>query len=116
MQQFYTWHYSPVDNINQLNELGIRYIVVLYDDLYYQQTQPYFEKQEIVYENDAGCILTYSGASWATSYKKRLELLQSWRKNVLLVYTTVCFIIRYFWLFLNKKLLSMDKICYDMVW
>ncbi len=68
MKDFYTWHYSPVDNITRLNEQEIRHIVLLYDDLYYLNTKPYFEKQTVVYENEAGCILTYSGDSWATTY------------------------------------------------
>lgn len=68
MQDFYTWHYSPVDNINHLNEQGIHYIIVLYDDTYYRQTQPYFETQTIVFQNAAGCVMTHDGELWTTSY------------------------------------------------
>lgn len=68
MSEYYTWKYSAVDNINNLNARGITQIVVLKNDSYYQTTQAYFEKQEIVYENEAGYILKCVGDSWTTQY------------------------------------------------
>lgn len=69
MSDYYTWKHSPVDNINNLNVHGIKQIVVLKDDLYYQTTKAYLDRQEIVYENEAGYILRCRGNSWSTQYK-----------------------------------------------
>lgn len=68
MSEYYTWKYNPVENLNNLNARGITQIVVLKDDAYYQATKEYFDRQEVVYENEAGYVLRCAGDAWSTQY------------------------------------------------
>lgn len=68
MEDFYTWKYSPVDNLHNLNAHGVKRIVVLKDDEYYQTTKDYFERHKVIYENEAGYILECEGTEWSTTY------------------------------------------------
>jgi hypothetical protein len=68
LTEFYTWQYSPVDNLNHLNECGVRYIILLNEDAYYQSTKEYFDRQEVVFENETGRILKCAGDMWSTQY------------------------------------------------
>ena len=65
----YTWNFNPKENLDNLNELGIRYITVLYDDSYYQENQYYLDSQETIFENAAGKIIKCAGNSFSTEYK-----------------------------------------------
>ena len=65
---FYTWHFMPVDNLKNLNERGIKTIVLLNGDEYYESTKDYLDRQTVVFENEAGRVLTCSGTQWATQY------------------------------------------------
>lgn len=65
----YCWNYNPKENLDNLNELGIRYMLVLKDDSYYTDMQQYLETQEILYENEAGLIAKCVGSAWSTQYK-----------------------------------------------
>lgn len=68
LKEFYTWKYSPVDNLNNLNAHGVQYIILLNDDAYYQATKDYFDRQEVVFENEAGRVLKCAGDEWSTQY------------------------------------------------
>lgn len=68
LKEFYTWYYNPVENLNNLNEKGVSYIVLLDEDGYYQSTKEYFDRQEVVFENGAGRVLKCSGEKWSTQY------------------------------------------------
>lgn len=65
----YCWNYNLKENLDNLNELGIRYMLVLKDDSYYTDMQQYLEKQEIVFENEAGMIVKCRGNAWSTKYE-----------------------------------------------
>ena len=58
----------PVDNLKNLNERGIKTIVLLNGDEYYESTKDYLDRQTVVFENEAGRVLTCSGTQWATQY------------------------------------------------
>lgn len=61
---FYTWHYSARDGILNLNEQGVKYVVLLKDDEYCIGSSMYFDTQETVYENEAGKIVRCAGEQW----------------------------------------------------
>lgn len=61
---FYTWHYSARDGILNLNDLGVKYVVLLKDDEYCIGSSMYFDTQETVYENEAGKIVRCVGEQW----------------------------------------------------
>lgn len=65
----YTWNFDARGNIDNLNNLGIQYVVLLYEDEYYQQNHHYFDTQETVYENEAGKIVRCLGDAWTTQYQ-----------------------------------------------
>lgn len=65
----YTWKFDAKGNLDNLNNLGIRYVVLLYDDEYYQQNQYYFDSQETVFENAAGKVVRCLGDYWSTQYR-----------------------------------------------
>lgn len=69
MTDCYTWNFSARGNIDNLNNLGIRYIVLLYEDEYYQQNHYYFDSQETIYENEAGKVVRCIGDYWSTQYQ-----------------------------------------------
>lgn len=69
----YPWNYSPKENLDNLNELGIKYVLLLHEDAFYQQNQAYFDAQEIVFENEAGKIVRCIGNSWMTEYEAAVE-------------------------------------------
>lgn len=61
---FYTWHYSARDGILNLNNQGVKYVVLLKDDEYCIGSSMYFDTQETVYENEAGKIVRCVGEQW----------------------------------------------------
>ena len=65
----YTWNYDAKGNLDNLNTLGIQYILVLYDDSYYSENQYYYDSQETVFENEAGKIVRCRGEQWSTEYR-----------------------------------------------
>lgn len=65
----YTWNFNPRENLDNLNELGIRYVLLFYDDAFYLQNQVYFDSQETVFETEAGKIVRCIGDSWSTEYQ-----------------------------------------------
>ena len=65
----YTWNFNPKENLDNLNQLGIKYITVLYGDSYYQENQYYLDGQETVFENESGKIIKCAGDSFSTEYK-----------------------------------------------
>lgn len=68
MTDCYSWNFDAKGNLDNLNELGIRYMLVFYDDPYYQSISEYLEKQETVFENGVGKIVRCSGENWSTQY------------------------------------------------
>lgn len=66
---FYPWKFEPKEGIENLNENGAVYVVVLKNDAYYQQNQRYFDAQEIVFENDAGMLILPKDGVWSTRYE-----------------------------------------------
>lgn len=65
----YTWNFNPKENLDNLNELGIQYITVLYDDSYYQENKYYLDQQKTVFENKSGKVIKCVGDSFSTEYK-----------------------------------------------
>lgn len=65
----YSWNFNPKENLDNLNALGIRYVLLLNDDTFYQNNQYYFDSQEVVFENSAGKIVKCVGNTWSTEYK-----------------------------------------------
>lgn len=45
------------NNIKNLRDNEIQYVLLFYDDAFYQQTKEYFDKMQVVFENDAGKII-----------------------------------------------------------
>lgn len=68
-KEFYTWYYNPRENIDNLNNHGIKYVILLFEDEYYNENKDYFDSQEVVYENEAGKIIRCIGEKWSTQYK-----------------------------------------------
>lgn len=66
---FYSWKYNPKENLDNLNEHGVQYIVLLQEDGFYQNNAAYFDTQETVFENAAGKIVKCNGNKWSTEYK-----------------------------------------------
>ena len=69
MTDCYPWNFDPKENLENLNSLGIKYMLVFYDDPYYQSISSYLDRQETVFENEAGKIVRCNGDSWSTSYQ-----------------------------------------------
>ena len=69
MADCYPWNFDPKDNLENLNSLGIRYMLVFYDDPYYQSISSYLDRQETVFENGTGKIVRCNGDFWSTSYQ-----------------------------------------------
>lgn len=67
-EDFYTWHYTPLGNVENLNEHGIHYVVLLYGEQYYEDARYYFDRFEVIYENAAGKIIRCDGEEWTTQY------------------------------------------------
>lgn len=67
-ERYYTWYRYPGENIDNLNAYGIKYIVLLYGDEFYETTSEYFRRQEIVYENEAGMVVRCQGETWLKEY------------------------------------------------
>ena len=58
---------DPADFISMtymLNNDEVKYLVVLKDSEIYKQNQEYFDSKKILFENEAGKILAYSGTGW----------------------------------------------------
>ena len=58
---------NPADFVSmtyQLNNDEVKYLVVLKDSELYQQNQEYFDSKEILFENEAGMLVTYTGTGW----------------------------------------------------
>lgn len=70
LEEYYSWNYNPKENLENLNEHDVRYIVLLKNDEYYVTNAVYFDTQEIVYENAAGKIVKCIGNEWSTEYKE----------------------------------------------
>lgn len=68
-EYFYTWEYNPLEGIENLNEHGVKYIIMLKGDKYYQDNAQYFDSQEIVFETEEGKIIKCNGNKWSTVYK-----------------------------------------------
>lgn len=62
--EFYTWKYSERENIQNLNAHGIKYVVLLKNDVYYIGNQMYYDGQDIVFENEAGMVVRCVGEEW----------------------------------------------------
>lgn len=68
MTDCYPWNFDAKGNLDNLNALGIKYMLVFFDDPYYQSIASYLEKQETVFENGVGKIVRCSGEEWSTQY------------------------------------------------
>ena len=58
---------NPADFVSmtyQLNNDEVKYLVVLKDSEMYQQNREYFDSKEILFENEAGMLVTYTGTGW----------------------------------------------------
>ena len=58
---------NPADFVSmtyQLNNDEVKYLVVLKDSEMYQQNREYFDSKEILFENEAGMLVTYMGTGW----------------------------------------------------
>jgi hypothetical protein len=62
--EYYTWNQGFEDMINTLNENQIKYVVLLKDDIFYQENRSYFGDAQVIYENEAGMLLKCVGESW----------------------------------------------------
>ena len=68
---FYTerFTYSPAGSIVNLNARGVRYVVLLKDDPYFETGHAYFDRNgEVVYENEAGKIVQCQGDEWSLMF------------------------------------------------
>lgn len=68
MTDCYSWKFDAKGNLDNLNELGIKYMLVFYDDPYYQSISEYLNGQETVFENGTGKIVRCIGENWSTQY------------------------------------------------
>ncbi len=68
MTDCYSWKFNAKENLENLNDLGIRYMLVFFGDPYYQSISSYLAGQETVFENSAGKIVRCSGETWSTQY------------------------------------------------
>lgn len=66
--EYYTWMRGELDNIINLNEHGVKYIVLLKNDDYYIGNAGYYERYETVFENELGKVVTCGDEQWGTSY------------------------------------------------
>lgn len=71
MEEFYTWKYGALENVENLNAHDIHYVVVLYGEEYYENAQYYFDRFDVVFENEAGKVVRCNGTAWTTEYEKR---------------------------------------------
>ena len=69
MTDCYTWNFNAKENLDNLNDLGIQYMLVFYDDPYYQSISSYLNGQETIFENGAGKIVRCNGEKWNTQYQ-----------------------------------------------
>ncbi len=64
MTDFYPWfqeeYENVLKNIDNLKEQDVEHIIVLKEDTFYQELQPYLTEQSVVYENDAGMVIAVS--------------------------------------------------------
>lgn len=67
--EFYAWKFSAADNLVNLNAHGVRYIVMLNGEEFYENGRDYYDKQQIIYENEAGKIIRCKGDSFSTTYR-----------------------------------------------
>lgn len=65
---FYTWQRGELENILNLNDNGVQYIVLLKDDEYYKGNYMYYDKQDTVFENEIGKVVRCVGDVWSTVY------------------------------------------------
>lgn len=63
--EFYTWHYNARDNVVNLNEHDVKYVIQLKGDEYCISNSMYYDAQEIVFENEAGKIVRCIGDNWS---------------------------------------------------
>ncbi len=68
-EDYYVWEYNPRESLENLNEHGTQYVLLLYDSEYYQTNAQYFDSQETVYETEAGKIVRCVGEKWSLTYK-----------------------------------------------
>lgn len=68
MTDCYSWDFNAKENLENLNDLGIQYMLVLFEDPFYQSISAYLEGQETVFENSAGKIVRCKGEKWSTQY------------------------------------------------
>lgn len=66
--EFYTWNNGAVENIKNLTEHGVSYVTLLKSDNYYQSTAAYFDRFEVVFENETGKIIKCNTSEWPTQY------------------------------------------------
>lgn len=62
--EYYTWNYGERENIENLNAHGVKYVILLKEDAYYQANHGYYEGQDIVFENEAGIVVRCAGEEW----------------------------------------------------
>lgn len=66
--EFYTWKFSELDSILNLNKHGVHYIILLNGDDYYKRNHVYYDKREIVFENEVGKVVRCEEEGWTTTY------------------------------------------------
>lgn len=62
--EYYTWNYGERENIENLNAHGVKYVVLLKEDAYYEANHGYYEGQDILFENEAGIVVRCGGEEW----------------------------------------------------
>ena len=66
--EFYPWNFEPLENLDNLNAHGVKYVVLLAHDAYYIGNQYYFDRQQVVFGNEAGKVVRCVGNTWSTAY------------------------------------------------
>ncbi len=61
---FYTWNYNARENIENLNEHHVKMITLLKNDPYYLTNRDYFERYDVIFENQAGLIVYCAQNQW----------------------------------------------------
>ena len=56
-----------IEKTYMLNNEGTNYIVILKDSEVYALNKKYFDNQQVVYETDAGMVLSHAGTGWMPS-------------------------------------------------
>ncbi len=79
-EDFYIWKIDGGDIVKNLDEKNISYITVLKEDLYYINTQEYYDVQDVVFENEAGKVLKSVGDTWEMDYGEVIRLKEEKEK------------------------------------